>query len=299
MTPSKLRIGYFADGPWSHRALELLLKDPSMELVFICVRFAKGDVFLEDRARQLNIPTLRPKNVNSPESISLFAKLKADIFVSMSFDQIFRKEFIEVPPLRTINCHAGKLPFYRGRNVLNWVLINDDHEFGITVHYVDEGIDTGDIILQRVFPITDADTYKTLLDRAFTACAQLLYDSLKLVQSGECKPLPQSQIHPVGFYCGWRREGDERLSWGQTGREVFNFVRAICPPGPAARATLKGLPMKVLCVRQIPHAPSYRGTAGEIVGKTESGFVVKTLDTTVEVTEYEYDCKVSIGDRFS
>ena len=69
--------------------------------------------------------------------------------------QCTRHKNTNMPPLKTINCHAGKLPFYRGRNILNWVLINDEREFGITVHYVDEGIDTGDIILQRVFPITD------------------------------------------------------------------------------------------------------------------------------------------------
>jgi methionyl-tRNA formyltransferase len=65
----------------------------------------------------------------------------------MSFNQIFKSEIINLPRLKTINCHAGKLPFYRSRNILNWVLINDEKEFGITVHYVDEGIDTGDIIL--------------------------------------------------------------------------------------------------------------------------------------------------------
>ena len=73
----------------------------------------------------------------------------------MSFNQIFRKDIINLTPIGIINCHAGKLPFYRGRNILNWVLINDEKEFGITVHFVDEGIDTGDIILQKTFPITD------------------------------------------------------------------------------------------------------------------------------------------------
>ena len=64
----------------------------------------------------------------------------------MSFNQILKKKIINLPHLKTINCHAGKLPFYRGRNVLNRVLINDENEFGITIHYIDEGIDTGDIV---------------------------------------------------------------------------------------------------------------------------------------------------------
>ncbi|MEA1052839.1 formyltransferase family protein [Lamprobacter modestohalophilus] len=84
--------------------------------------------------------------------------------------QIFKKSTIERLDLGAINCHAGKLPFYRGRNILNWALINDEEEFGITVHSVDTGVDTGDIIRQQCFPITDADDYSTLLERAYWLC---------------------------------------------------------------------------------------------------------------------------------
>ena len=80
----------------------------------------------------------------------------------MSFNQIFKREMIDLPKYGTINCHAGKLPFYRGRNILNWALINDEKEFGITVHYMDEGIDTGDIIVQRTYPIGEEDDYGIL-----------------------------------------------------------------------------------------------------------------------------------------
>ena len=84
----------------------------------------------------------------------------------MSFNQIFKQSIISLPELGIISCHAGKLLLYRGRNVLNWVLINDEKEFGITVHYIDEGIDTGDIIIQKSFQIKDTDTYKSLLEKA-------------------------------------------------------------------------------------------------------------------------------------
>ena len=68
-----------------------------------------------------------------------------------------------MPALGTINCHAGKLPFYRGRNVLNWAIINGESEFGITVHFIDDGIDTGDIIKQKTYPISLNDDYKSIL----------------------------------------------------------------------------------------------------------------------------------------
>ena len=79
---------------------------------------------------------------------------------------------LNLPKLKTINCHAGKLPFYRGRNILNWALINDEKKFGITVHYVDEKIDCGDIILQRIFKITDKDN---ILDLSYHIAKALQY----------------------------------------------------------------------------------------------------------------------------
>jgi methionyl-tRNA formyltransferase len=107
----------------------------------------------------------------------------------MSFNQIFRSSIIKTPRLGIINCHTGKLPFYRGRNILNWALINDEKEFGITVHYVDEGIDTGDIIKQRCFDIKDDYDYNKLLQIAYVECAQILFDTIKEIQSGFQKEL--------------------------------------------------------------------------------------------------------------
>ena len=202
-----------------------------------------------------------------------------------------------MPCLKTINCHAGKLPFYRGRNILNWVLINDEKEFGITVHYVDEGIDTGDIILQQIYSITDEDDYNTLLNRAYIGCAEVLYDAIKLIQNGTVNPIKQDTIDKIGMYCGMRDEGDENINWNLTSREIFNFVRAICRPGPMATGILNGKEIKINKVREIIGARSYVNTPGQILGKSEKGFFVKTKDTFIEVYEYEYEGKIRIGDR--
>ena len=236
----KIRIGYFADGPWSHRAFENIIADETIEVAFIVPRNDTKDTTLRDFATQYNIDYIERAFVNKPAFIERVKAYQVDLLVSMSYNQIFRKSIIEATPHGIINCHAGKLPFYRGRNILNWVLINDESEFGITVHFVDEGIDAGDIIVQNTYPITDADDYKTLLDTAFIECASLIYDAIKLVQAGNYKRIVQTDIHPVGMYCGQRGMGDEWLDWNQTSREVFNFVRAICAPGPMAHCQIKG-----------------------------------------------------------
>lgn len=293
----RLYIGYFADGPWAHQAFERLIKDDTIRIVFIMVRYEKQDTVLAGYAKQYKIPLLIHENINSEEFIEQIKKYEADLFVSMSFDQIFGKVIRELPPLKTINCHAGKLPFYRGRNILNWVLINDEKEFGITVHYVDKGIDTGDIILQKVYEITDEDSYATLLERAYEGCAVLLYDAIKLVQSNKVKTIRQTDIDKVGMYCGRRSSGDEIIDWNQSSREVFNFVRAICKPGPQATSFISGEKILVNKVKMVDGVRPYKNTVGQVVGKSRDGFYVKTQDTVVEVVEYTYEGKVKVGDR--
>ena len=293
-----LTIGYFADGPWSYQALAKLIADSTLQIAFVCARFDNPDPVLKKIASENEIDFLTHPKVNSEEFLESITKYECDLFISMSFNQIFKKRLIECPPERSINCHAGKLPFYRGRNILNWALINDETEFGITVHYMDEGIDTGDIIVQKCHPISDEDDYSTLLERAYIGCSELLYQAVKIIQSGASNRISQRLIHPTGFYCSDRRKGDEVLNWNQTSREVFNFVRAICRPGPQARTSLNNNEILINRVEWIPNAPIYIGIPGAVLKVERNGFVVKTEDSFVRVLEWTSKEVIKVGDRF-
>ena len=292
-----MKIGYFADGPWAHKAFDKIIVDSSLEIEFLTVRFDKRDSELIKRAEENNISIELSENINSKEFIEKMKLYDVDLFVSMSFNQIFKSEMINLPRYKTINCHAGKLPFYRGRNILNWALINDEKEFGITVHYLDEGIDTGDIILQETYSITDEDDYSTLLTRAYDGCADVLYRAIKKIQNNTVERIIQKDIDVVGSYCGIREPGDEIIDWNQTSREVFNFIRALCTPGPQAISWINGKKISINKARMVNGAQSYKNTVGQVVGKTKDGFMVKTGDTILEVIEYTYDGRVKMGDR--
>lgn len=289
-------IGYFADGPWSHRALEKLLAIDAIKIAFICARYDRQDPVLKKKASDSGIPFFVHPDINSINFLAQVKSYNCDLFVSMSFNQIFRKNMIDTPPLGIVNCHAGKLPFYRGRSVLNWALINDEKEFGITVHYVDEGIDTGDIILQECYSIGDQDDYSTLLERAYESCADLLVQAIDGLRRGVMKRLSQHTIHPLGFYCSARGPGDERLNWNQSSRQVFNFVRAICPPGPSARCYLGEDEIKIIKVEFLHDAPSYVGVPGAVLEKNDRSFLVKTLDSFVRVLSWDANNKIKVGD---
>ena len=292
---NKMRIGYFADGPWGHNAFEKIIGDESLAISFVCVRYDNQDEVLKAMADREGIPVLCTPNINSKSFLTLLKEYSAELFVSMSFNQIFRKDILKVPSMGIINCHAGKLPFYRGRNILNWALINDEKEFGITTHYVDEGIDTGDIILQKTFPITDEDTYKTLLEKAYIECPNILYQAIKQIQCGKVYVTKQEDIRKDGLYCGIRKAGDEIVDWNQTSREIFNFIRALTNPGPCACSYVNGEKIRFIAAEMIPDAPVYKGIPGQVLVKYSDSFLVKTKDSYIKITEYEG--RVRVGDR--
>lgn len=296
-----MKIGYFADGPWSHLAFKKLINDKSIEIAFIVPRTDTKDGTLKEYCEKYNIDYLNNIKVNSDFFYEKAFSYNCDLFVSMSFNQIFRNRIINLPKLGTINCHAGKLPFYRGRNILNWALINDEKEFGITVHYIDKGIDTGDIILQNTYPINDSDSYKSLLNVAFNECAITLYDAIKMIQKDKVNRIPQDSIHKVGMYCGTRTFGDEIINWNLTSREIFNFIRAIDSPGPIARTYLNGNEIKINKAELIEEAVKYVNTVGQIVGVENGKFIVKSSDTTILISEItvKEGVKLKVGDRFT
>lgn len=292
-----MKIGYFTDGPWGHNALDALLNDSTIEIAFVVPRNDTKDTYLKERARQNDIDYLCPILVNSDEFYETAKSYECDLFVSMSYNQIFKRRIFELPKYKTINCHAGKLPFYRGRNILNWVLINDEKEFGITVHYVDDGIDTGDIILQRTYPITDNDSYSTLLEIAYKECPSILYQAIKDIQNGKSGRIPQNMISTHGLYCGMRQTRDETINWNQTSRDIFNFVRSICEPGPKARTMCRGNAICINSIELIPSAPEYKGIPGQILGRENGKLIVKTLDSYIYLRDYSSNILLKIGDR--
>lgn len=280
-----MKIGFWGEGPWAHDSLERLLRSDLFEVLFVVGRAKVYDRTLESIAKGSGIPFFRPEKANGEEFLDIVAEFTPDINVSMSYDQILRSQLINSAPLGFINCHAGALPFYRGRNILNWVLINGENKFGITVHYIDEGIDTGDIIKQEFVDILPEDDYGSILQKAERYCPCVLESALCDIVAGTAKRISQNSIHPVGFYCGRRIDGDESIDWNWSSERIHNFVRGIALPAPCARTWYKKKEIAILSSSLIDNAPTYIGTPGEIIGVTTEGSIVKTGDTFLLLTK--------------
>jgi methionyl-tRNA formyltransferase len=281
-----MKIGFFGDGVWAQRSFGPLVEDSRYQIVFVAVRTSRPDEKLVALAGRHRIPVLRPAAVNSAESLAEIGKFGAELHVSMSYDQILRREILDLPPRGTLNCHAGALPFYRGRNPLTWAIINGETEFGITVHWVDLGIDTGDIVRQIKVPIRADDDYATLLVKAEELCADTLLKAIADVHDEKDQRIVQSTIDPVGMYCCRRREGDEEIDWASDSAEIERFIRALVPPGPGARTRWKGQPYAVLAAQEISGARPYVGVPGEVVGRDSDGVLLKTRNTFIRLTRW-------------
>jgi methionyl-tRNA formyltransferase len=280
-----MRIILFGDGPWATTCLAPLC-DAGHEVVAVVLRAHPTESGLAAAAQRLGVPTLQPSRVNAPECVATIAGLRPDVNLSIAYDQIFRSA-IRATANWFLNVHAGKLPSYRGRNIINWAIINGETEIGVTVHLVDHGIDTGDILLQRLLPIAWTDTYGDVLDRVVREIPSLVVDSLDLIASGEAQPRPQGQ---GGTYFGGRRDGDEWLDWSQPSADIYNKIRGITHPGPGARTMLGERPVIIWRAAYDPRWPRYRATPGEVVGRSAgAGVIVKTGDSTVLLQDVQVD----------
>ena len=278
-----MKLGYFADGPWAHRALDAILSDGHFDIVFLVLRCSRPDPVLKATAERLRRPCYFVPDVNEAAFVRTVGAAAADLLVSMSFDQIVRAAIRRAAPLGFINCHAGALPFYRGRNVLNWALLNGERRIGVTVHHVDDGIDTGDIIEQDFFDVAPDDDYGAVLEKAYVQCPVTLMKALRALRSGAARRTPQSAIHGVGTYFPRRREGDEWIDWSWPSQRIHNFVRAIAPPGPGARAMLRDTCIAVLKTHLVANAPDYIATPGAVVGREAHAIWVKSGDSFLAV----------------
>lgn len=298
-----MKIIYLGDGGWASRAFDLIQAHDYFQIEKVILRYDRSDEVLRKKAERASIEILCPENVNSVEFVEQIASCEAELGVSMSYNQIVKKNLICIFPEGIINCHAGKLPNYRGRNVLNWALINGEKEIGVTCHYIDEGIDTGDIIIQETFPVALDDDYGTVLNKAFNLCADVLMEGMEKIYKGKIERQPQPE---AGNYFIERKNGDEFIDWNWESKRVYNFVRAITAPGPHARSWVEiEDDYRLIFIKKtkmIENAVTYNCIEGGVVGRSDDGNpLIKTGDTFIELTDYEIDHEtkktLKIGDR--
>lgn len=288
-----MRYVLFGDGIWAANSLRLLVENGS-EIIAVVGRVQSSNDSLQLMATELKLPYHVFERVNESSAVEAVRACNADLHISVSYDQILRSPIRQTAQQGFINCHAGMLPYYRGRNVINWAIINNESQLGITVHFVDDGIDTGDILLQDAVPIHWEDTYAEVLASVQTAIPPLIVRSVRLIEQGRASRTPQN--HLLGTYFARRIPGDEYIDWRDTSLNIYNKIRAITHPGPGARSALQGRPLVIWQAEYDLDWPKYLATPGEVVGHTVDRCVrVKTGDSTIVLRSLQLEDEDEVG----
>jgi len=219
-------------------------------------------------AREKGIEVIQPANVNDSRSMERLRQECPEFMVVVAYGRILRRELLDIPSRGCINVHASLLPRYRGAAPVQWAIINGDSTTGVTTMLMDEGMDTGDILLSRETRILAEDTSESLSERLSLMGAELLLETIHGIRSGRIRPQPQKG---TPSHAPILRKEDGLIDWSREAAELFNFVRGMYP-WPCAFTRFRGRHLKILESRVVEGI----GEPGRIEGVDGEGIVVGT-----------------------
>ncbi|OEH91212.1 methionyl-tRNA formyltransferase [Bacillus solimangrovi] len=234
-------------------------------------------------AQKHGIPVLQPEKIRNKEELDKVLNFEPELIVTAAFGQILPKELLEAPKFGCINVHASLLPKLRGGAPIHYSIIEGHEKSGVTIMYMVEKLDAGDMLSNVEVPIDERDDVGSLHDKLSEAGAKLLLETIPQLLKGEIQPQKQEE-QEVTFALNIKREQEE-IDWTKKGEEIYNHIRGL-RPWPVAFTTLAGKVMKVWWGEKLPSSVS--GQPGEIIARDEDGIIVATGNhTAIKLTEIQ------------
>jgi UDP-4-amino-4-deoxy-L-arabinose formyltransferase/UDP-glucuronic acid dehydrogenase (UDP-4-keto-hexauronic acid decarboxylating) len=200
---------------------------------------------VKEWAKSHGVTFYTTEQINSPQWVEKIKALEPDILFSFYYRKMLGQAILDVPRIGALNLHGSLLPAYRGRCPVNWVIIKGEKKTGVSLHFMVEKPDAGDLVAQREVLIDPDDTAQMLYEKLCLAAGQLLDDILPLIKKEEIPRTEQDLSR--GSYYGGRRPEDGRINWQQDAKDIYNLIRAVTDPYPGAFAFLEdGLQVKIL-----------------------------------------------------
>lgn len=204
-------------------------------------------------AQQHNIPVWQPATLRDGKAEPIFRELAPDLVVVVAYGRILPPELLHIAPLGCINLHVSLLPKYRGSAPIQWAVLNGDTETGVTIMQLDEGCDTGDILMVERVAIGPETTSGELFDQVSATGAKTLVTAIEKLAAGELTPQPQNDAEATQAPPLTKEMA--RFDFTQSAAHIHNWVRGM-NPWPAAFFELEGKKVKVLESRVAPNARS-------------------------------------------
>lgn len=235
-------------------------------------------------ALRYELPILQPRRVKHASFIETARELAPDVLVLASFGQIIPQTLLELPKFGPINVHGSLLPAYRGAAPIQYSILNGDLTTGVTTMWMDATLDTGDILLQRSLSIEPDDTTGTLTPRLAGIGAELLMETLELLEQGICPRIPQD--HSLATFTSPILPADSLIDWGDSAKRIRNQILALSPR-PGCITKMKGKLVKVWAAKALDGESN--GAQGAVCSITKEGVLVHTGNSLLCLMEVQQE----------
>ncbi len=232
-------------------------------------------VDLRPLAAPADVPVIEAENVNDAGVLNILADLRPDHVLVVGWSQICRQEFLSIPRVGAIGYHPSPLPQNRGRGVIPWTILQRRSDTAGTFFWLDEGVDSGDILAQHRFAVEPNETARSLYDKHLAVLAQLVSSVLPLLLEGNPPRLPQDHVRAT--YCAKRVPADGLMDWQADAETVWTLVRAVGRPYPGAFTFRREKAISVWDAEYVGPAPYY-GLPGQVQAVTKAGALVQCGD---------------------
>lgn len=240
---------------------------------------------VKEKALEYEIPVLQPRKVRDPAFVEELKSYEPDVCVVVAFGQILSREVLAVPRYGCINVHASLLPRYRGASPIQQVILDGEKETGVTTMMMDEGLDTGDILLQKSIAIAPDETGGSLFDKLSELGAPLLLETLRRLEAGTLTRIPQTG---ETCYAGMIQKSMGEIRWSLPALELERLVRGM-DPWPSAYTRLHGKTLKIWQAQADP-AP-VEGVPGTIAWVKRDSLGVVTGEGTLILHQLQLEGK--------
>jgi methionyl-tRNA formyltransferase len=274
-------------------SLKVVSKNTDLKLIFTKEdkRNARGNKIIYSPVKQFgldnDIEVIQPKRMKDEEVIDKIKEVNPDLIVVVAYGKILPKEIIDIPKYGIINVHSSLLPKYRGASPIHSAILNGDKESGVSIMYIEEGLDSGDVILKETCEITEDDTLGTLHDRLKELGAIGLEKALKLIEVGEVKAEKQDDSKAT-FVKPITKE-QAKIDWNNTKEVIFNQIRGLNPFPGAYTHNEKNENIKIYKSEKLEK--EYDGENGTVVEMTKKGPVVKVANGALRLLEIKFEGK--------
>ncbi len=246
---------------------------------------------VKELALQYQVPVYQPLKVKEPEFLEVLRAMEPEVIVVAAFGQLLPKALLDIPAYGCINVHGSLLPKYRGAAPIQYSIIDGEKETGITIMYMDVGIDTGDMILQAVLPIAPKETGGSLFDKMAILGAELLLEALDKIEAGTAVRIPQD--NEKATYVKMLDKDMGRLDFTQSAIRLERLIRGL-NPWPSAYTILDGKTLKLwqADVEPINQAAGMKAkNPGEIIELRRDSIVVATGEGVLVIREVQLEGK--------